>query len=442
MADWKLAVLLSAGLLACAEAPLEKPTVILGQVGETSISEQDFTEALARLPAGNQAKTLDDWRGQFQVLVDKELLLFEARTQGFEERVAASVEAWERNHLVEELLAREMGDQLTWTEAELVEFFAESGANREIRLNRLMLADKARGLEALQKARQGVEFAALAETYGLANWSESGWLNTLSVVDSRLAALFLLQEGAVEFIEADGQYLVMGIAGLRQVALAERRALAEAALSQRKKQQANLAYLEHLTGKYAVRLDTSGLRQTITGRAQPEIRLLSSTLGDWNFGDYQKALVRLGAGAERLPNAIDALGFKVTRAFVANRLLPAEAKQHGFYAEMEIRREKIRDQKLIEALSDREIFSQIQIDETELGAFYKAHKEHYDSLGDNNETIQNQVVQDLRDAKAAPLFDRYIEQLRQRHAAIVAVNDQLLGEFVSRRRQAESPVDL
>ena len=97
---------------------------------------------------------------------------------------------------------------------------------------------------------------------------------------------------------------------------------------------------------------------------------------------------------------------------------------------------------MIEALSDREIFSQIQIDETELGAFYKAHKEHYDSLGDNNETIQNQVVQDLRDAKAAPLFDRYIEQLRQRHAAIVAVNDQLLGEFVSRRRQAESPVDL
>ena len=92
--------------------------------------------------------------------------------------------------------------------------------------------------------------------------------------------------------------------------------------------------------------------------------------------------------------------------------------------------------------SDLSIVEQVQIDENEFGAFYAANKERYASLGENKEALQNQVVQDLRDAKAAPLFDRYIEQLRQRHAAIVAVNDELLGEFVSRRRQAKSPVDL
>ena len=236
--------------------------------------------------------------------------------------------------------------------------------------------------------------------------------------------------------------MVMGLAETRPVSLEDRRTLAETALAQRKKQKANLAYLEHLTGKYAVRLDTSGLRQTYTGRVQPDLRLVSSTLGDWNFGDYQQALVRLGAGGERLPDAIDALGFKVTRAFVADRLLTEEAKQHGLYEGLHARREKLREQKLIEALADREIFSQVQIDENEFGSFYEANKERYASLGENKEALQNQVVQDLRDAKAAPLFDRYIEQLRQRHAAIVAVNDELLGEFVSRRRQANSPVDL
>ena len=287
-----------------------------------------------------------------------------------------------------------------------------------------------------------MEFAQLGETYGLANWSESGWLNAFNTGDPRLAALFLLAEGAVELIEADGQYMVMGLAETRPVSLEDRRTLAETALAQRKKQQANLAYLEHLTGKYAVRLDTSGLRQTYTGRVQPDRRLVSSTLGDWNFGDYQQALARLGAGGERLPDAIDALGFKVTRAFVADRLLTEEAKQHGLYEGLHARREKLREQKLIEALSDREIFSQVQIDENEFGAFYAANKERYASLGGNKEALQNQIVQDLRDAKAAPLFDRYIEQLRQRHAAIVAVNDELLGEFVSRRRQAKSPVDL
>ena len=259
-------------------------------------------QALARLPAGTQAKTLEDWQQQFQVVVDKELLLFEARAQGLEETVAASIVAWERNQLVEELLAREMGEALKWTEAELVEFFAEAGADREIRLNRLMLTDRAQALEALQKARENVGFAQLGETYGLANWSESGWLNAFNTGDPRLAALFLLAEGAIELIEADGQYMVMGLAETRPVSLEDRRALAETALAQRKKQQANLAYLEHLTSKYAVRLDTSGLRQTITGRVQPDLRLVSSTLGDWNFDDYQQALARLGAGGERLPS--------------------------------------------------------------------------------------------------------------------------------------------
>ena len=67
--NWKRAILLGLGLLACADAP---------PVGDSEINERDFGLALEKLPAGNQAKTLADWRQQFQVLVDKELLLYEA----------------------------------------------------------------------------------------------------------------------------------------------------------------------------------------------------------------------------------------------------------------------------------------------------------------------------------------------------------------------------
>jgi hypothetical protein len=443
MANRKRAILLSLGLLACAEAPpQESPPVMLGRVGETEISARDFTLALAKLPTGIRAKTLDDWRRQFQVLVDKELLLFEARAQDLDRTVAATVATWERNQLVEELLAREMGEALVWTEAELAAFFSDSNAGREIRLSRLMLVDKTRALEALKKAQSGTDFAALAATYGRTNWSESGWLNALNAGDARLAALFLLEVGAVELIEADGQFLVLGIAAERQVQLVDRRPLVEAALEQRKKQRANLAYLEHLTGKYAVRLDTSALRQVVVGQSQPGLRLVSSTLGDWSLNDYNQALGRLRAGTEPLPADVTALGFKVTRAFVADRLLREEATHHGLYPELETRREKLRQQKLIKALWDREIFAKIQIDPAELSAFYETNKERYADLGENKAALQNQVVQDLRDAKAAPLFDRYIEQLRQKHASIVSIEEELLGEFVSRRRQAASPVDL
>ena len=442
LADWKHAALLSLGILACAETPQERPLTILGRVGEKEISERDFIQALERLPAGAQDKTLDDWQNQFQVLIDKELLLFEARAQELDQVVAAAVEAWERNQLVDELLAREMSEALTWTETELAAFFTESGAEREIRLNRLSLVRKEQALEALKKARDGMSFAALAENYGRTTWSQSGWLNVLNAGDQRLATLFLLPAGAVELIEADGQYLVLGIADERQASFATRRPLAEAALERRNKQQANLAYLEHLTGKYSVRLDTAGLRRVVGGKAEPDLRLVSSSLGDWSLSDYQQALVRLRAGDEARSTEVGALGFKVTRAFVADRLLEEEAKKHGLYPELETRREKMREQKMIKALWDREIFAKVQIDPAELSAFYEANKERYSSLGDNKEALQKKVVQDLRDTRAMPLFDRYIEDLRQKHAAIVSVDTNLLREFVSSRRQAASPVNL
>ena len=408
--------------------------MVLARVGEAEISERDFVAALEKLPAGSEAQPLADWRRQFQALIDKELLLLEAQAQGLDEAVAGAVAAWERKELVESLLVREMGDQLAYGETELAEFFAESGAAREIRLRRLPVRDRAAAMEALSKAQDGMDLAG--------EWSESGWLNALNAGDARVAALFLQEVGTVELVETNGQYLVITVAAERQVSLADRRALVEAALTRHKKQQANLAYLEKLTSQYAVQLDTAALRQVAAGAAQPEMRLVSSAAGDWSVADYQQALVRLGADTGPLPVDVSALGFKVTRAFVADQILPQEARKHNLYAELEPRRAKVREQKLIQALWEREIFAHIQIDPAQVRAFYEANAQRYARSGALGRELQAQVARDLRDAQAAPLFDRYIEQLREKYAAIVAVEEERLGEFVSRRRQAANPVEL
>ena len=428
------AALLALGFWSCADAPPERASVVLARVGEAEISERDFVAALEKLPTGSDAQPLADWRRQFQALIDKELLLLEAQAQGLDETVAGAMAAWERKELVESLLVREMGEQLAYAEAELAEFFAESGAAREIRLRRLPMRDRAAAMEALSKAQDGMELDG--------EWSESGWLNALNAGDARVAALFLREVGDVELVETNGQYLVITIAAEREVSLADRRSLVEAALTRHKKQQANLAYLEKLTSQYAVQLDTAALRQVAAGAAQPEVRLVSSAAGDWSATDYQQALVRLGADAEPLPVDVSALGFKVTRAFVADQILPQEAREHNLYAELESRRAKVREQKLIQALWEREIFAHIQIDPAQVRAFYEANAQRYARSGALGRELQAQVARDLRDAQAAPLFDRYIEQLREKYAAIVAVEEGRLGEFVSRRRQAANPVEL
>ena len=265
---------------------------------------------------------------------------------------------------------------------------------------------------------------------------------TSNARDARMAALFLREVGALELVETNGQYWVITIAAERGVSLADRRSLVEAALTRHKKQQANLAYLEQLTNQYAVQLDTAALRQVAAGTTQPEVRLVRSATGDWSTADYQQALVRLGAGAEPLPADVSALGFKVTRAFVADQILPQEARKHGLSAELEPRRAKVREQKLIQALWEREIFAHIQIDPAQVRAFYEANAQRYAGSGASGRELQAQVARDLRDAQAAPLFDRYIEQLREKYAAVVAVEGGQFGEFVSRRRQAANPVEL
>ena len=426
--------LLALGLWACADAPPESASAVLARVGEAEISERDFAAALEKLPAGSEAQPLTDWRRQFQALIDKELLLLEARAQGLDEAVAGAVAAWERKELVEQLLVREMGEQLAYAEPELAEFFAESGAGREIRLRRLPVRERAAAMEMLRKAQDGADLPG--------EWGESGWLNALNAGDARMAALFLREVGAVELVETNGQYWVIAIAAEREVSLADRRSLAEKTLTQRKKQQANLAYLEQLTNQYAVQLDTAALRQVTAGTTQPEVRLVRSATGDWSTADYQQVLVRLGANAEPLPADVSALGFKVTRAFVVDQILPQEARKHGLSAELEPRRAKVREQKLIQALWEREIFAHIQIDRAQVRAFYEANAQRYARSGALGRELQAQVVRDLRDAQAAPLFDRYIEQLREKYAAVVAVEEEQFGEFVSRRRQAANPVEL
>lgn len=426
--------LLALGLWACADAPPESASAILARVGEAEISERDFAAALEKLPASSKAQPLADWRRQLQALIDKELLLLEAHAQGLDEAVADAMAAWERKERVEALLAREMGEQLTYTETELTEFFAESGAGREIRLRRLPVRERAAALAALRKAQEGLDLDG--------EWSESGWLNALNAGDARTAALFLQEVGTVELVETDGQYLVVAVAAEREVSLADRRPLVEAALTRHKKQQANLAYLEQLTSQHAVQLDTAALRQVAAGAARPEVRLVRSAAGDWNVDDYQQALARLGADAGSQPTDVSALGFKVTRAFVADQILPQEAHKYGLDAELEPRRAQMRQQKLIQALWEREIYAHIQLDPAQVRAFYEANAQRYARSGALGRELQAQVARDLRDAQAVPLFDRYIAQLREKYAELVAVEEGRLGEFVSRRRQAANPVEL
>jgi hypothetical protein len=434
--------LLVVGLLLSACAQQQTPAVsekVLARVGTTAITEADFEEALQRL-GGAAAQTLEEWRQQFQVLVDKHLLLAEARRRNLQTDVSVlrAVAAWERDKMIDELLRREMGEELTWDEAELETFFIETGAGREIRLQRFDIAEQKKALSILGELRSGASFAAVAQASGTRPQG-TDWLNLL-VVGPRYAPLFLLEEEAVELVQAEGRYLLVQVVAQRQVSLSERRELVAAALGRRKEQKANIAYLARLAERYEVQLDTAALAKAMSG-AQGQ-RLLKSSLGEWTSAEYAEALTRLEKPGAPPASSAAELGFRVTRAYIADRLLGEEAQRQGWREELAGDREKLLLQKMLELLWEREVYAQVRIDENDLRAFYEQNKGRYTALANNEQALQAQVARDLRDAKAAPVFDRYIENLRQQSAAQVLIEEENFRAFVARKRQDAAPVDM
>jgi len=432
-------------LTACApeEEKAREPS-ILARVGNVEITDIACEQVVDRLHAsGNPAVTAEERRQRFQLLVDRELLLLEARELKLDEdpRVREEIQAWERARLIEALLQAEMGPQLTWDEEELKSFFTEIGAGQEIRLSRLVLDDRARAVDALQKVRGGESIDQLVKAYSrpeqLYRHGDLGWLNPLTMSNPKLSFLFQMEEGAVELIEGEELYFLMAITGKRQVALEECRVAVEAALERKKRHEANLAYLEYLTSHYAVSLDNAGLKHLLEAASLEQVnrsmRLVQSKLGEWAVGDYLQGTETLVDGKTRLPDTAPALGFHITRAYIVTQLLVEEARQKGLYAAIEEKRRDVHQQKLIEALWRRQGVDAVPFTEAEFDAFYEANKDRYESeKGTFHPTEwRNRIAQDLREAKAAPLFEEYLAQLRQRRASTVSVDEKRLGEFVA-----------
>jgi hypothetical protein len=430
-------------LLAACDGGSDGPQApaVLAHVEGQPITAADFERALGKLEPtrDGSARDLEAWRRQFQLMIDKELLLAEARALGLEDSdaVRARVRGWERAHLTGALVEVLMADRLVWDEADLAAFFEQRGGGSEARLWRRQVADRGEALALLARARdQGVQ--------ALGGAADLGWVNPLDAEEPGLAMLVARQQGAVELVEGQAGLALVEVAQVRQVSLAERRERAERALETERRSAANMALVEKLTAQYEVRLDTAAVnRLAATGsveRANPGLLLVRSSLGDWNVADFTAALAVLPPSQRRLPTLAAALGFQITRAYIISALLETEARSHGLYEVFETKRRHLVEQEMVDALWRREGLSKVKVNQAQARAYYEAHKGRYAGL--EGKKLGRQVERDLREEQAAPYFEGYLEQLRQRYADQIKVDEQALSAFIADKRRGEAPVDM
>ena len=411
-------------------------------VGDVTIGENDFLRALEKLDDDIQSLTLSDWRQRLQVLIDNELMLIEAKRRGLNEdaKVKAAVDSWERERIIGKLLQNNNKGELSPTSAQIKNFFETTGAANEITLQRVDVMDQKTAFDILNQLESGADFTEIAKINNKRVLT-TDWLNPL-MVDERYSPLFVLQKGNIELLEAKGRFIIAHIKDRRKVSLEQRYKLVEGALRRKMIQEANLKLLADLAESYEVQIDTVTIGLVLEGRADNAQRLLTSSLGEWNVGQYQLANKSLTLSDSPPSLSIPQLGFHITRVFIVSQILAEEKRKLGIDQDIAIERKKILNQKMLETLWQTDIYSQIMVENTELRAFYQKHKARYSSLSENTQALNNQLSNDIREAKAQPLFVSFVENLRNRLDEVVIIEEDNFRDFVTRQRNKQVPVDL
>jgi hypothetical protein len=381
-------------------------------VGSISITSEDLDRVSERFGTDG-ASNADEWRRSLQLLIDKQLLLLEGRRLGLHESrgVRAAAQASHRRNLTEALLEKRYPQHLTLTDEHLQAWYDSTGAGLEIRVTRVVVGDRGAAVKVLRMVTKGGRLEDLdIAADDVVSRGDLGWLSRLTTRDPRMAPLFDAEVGSVELIESEGKFFLMEVTDRREMPFAERRDAAHSVLEGERRARANMEYLEYLLAKYEVRVDTVAVQRLAESQDATALdsrtRLVQSSLGDWSLGEYLHVVdlleneVTEGAG-----EGARALGFRLTRAFVVAQLLPREASEEGLADSLAVLRDAVVERGTIEAL--------------------------WATNGFGPESA----------AREPERFDEYLEQLRQRFAERVHLDEDAYVAYVARKRRSDAPVE-
>lgn len=384
----------------------------LARVGGISITSEDLDRVSERFGTDG-ASTVDEWRRSLQLLIDKQLLVLEGRRLGLHESpgVRAAAQASHRRNLTEALLKKRYGEGLTLSDEDLQSWYDSTGAGLEIRVTRVVVGDRGAAVRALRMATKGGRLEDLdIAADDVVSRGDLGWLSRLTTRDPRMAPLFDADVGSVELIESEGKFFLMEVTDRRQMPFAERRDAAHSVLEGERRARANMEYLEYLLAKYEVRVDTVAVQRLAESQDAAALdsrtRLVQSSLGDWSLGEYLHVVDLLEEEvAEGSGEGSRALGFRLTRAFVVAQLLPREASEEGLADSLAALRDAVVERGTIEAL--------------------------WATNGFGSESA----------AREPERFDEYLEQLRQRFAERVHLDEDAYVAYVAHKRRSDAPVE-
>ena len=370
---------------------------VLATVAGKAITTLDLERYEQELPDYLRSKKegLAAHRAHLQSLVDKELVLREARKQGLDQLPDLEHELSKMvNKRLVEKLSREMVDaQITITEEELRTIYEEDSLGWEIWPAHILSASEEDAREIIRLLGTGASFSELARERSLANDAEKGgnlgaFFDQSGAVSSLRDGTFHLEEGQVsEPIRTIDGYEVVKVLKKRRIPFEQLRGDIAKQLSQRKWGSRREAVIDSLKETYDLRYHRDRIQAVLDGlhrrgldQEQEQAPLVEYTGGAIKVRDFVQGLLDVEKGA--LPPDSAAVFHMLEVWVLPDSLLVLEARARRLHQRADIVEWKEKNHQILLASQLRldELEGRVEVTDAEVRAYYEKYLDTYKSL--------------------------------------------------------------
>ncbi len=370
---------------------LSEDPALLARVGETQITVAMLQAFEAKLPPGKGS----DHRGNLNTLVDRELLLQEARAQGLEQdaQVLKYLAQREVKELANHMMRRQVLERVAVTEEQVGQAYAQGGWNRQVVTEEIFVAGEDRARQAAAQLRGGAKFDAVAAQFAVdrvfkmpAKTSQQFVYSPDGAPRAVVEAVTNLPLGGVTqpIFVRDG-YVIARVAEHRPVALEAVREKIHHALQQHQKTELRDAYLIHLHHEFNLQEQATGMElvmEVLTGKVE-ELSSEQRQLPVYTYGDRQVSVeevleVALPARDEWPAVTKQYLAGELTNSLFPRTMMAQDARRKGLDQQEAFRQWRLGEQgDLMIARLRSQVVEKIEVGQADLEAYHEAHKQAY-----------------------------------------------------------------
>ena len=374
----------------------ENPTV--AEVGDQTITVQDVRDFLAKLPeyAKGEEAGKEPLSVHLQAMIDTELLLLEARSQGIEKSSSylTKMIRIRKAKLVSEYERRKI--EVTVADGEVEEYIDREGLARAVRLGEIVVADLETAEETARQIEAGASFADVASKLSMneetaARGGDTGRFATrYEMIPGLAEKLFGLAVGSVsDPIRIGDRYVVFKILDEMTVQFNPRQRMRIAEEFKRKKRgSAKAELVAELRDQYRLEPVRDGIAAAVealrpgaadVGRDPSAIALYQYDGGQVTAADLIGAAKgRKGNVLETLRDAEQVISF-AEQYIVPDLMIQEAAVRQGIDREEEVAQwlEEQGKQLLVRVLRSKMLKERVTITKDDLRQYYEANAERF-----------------------------------------------------------------